>query len=97
MTLETTDLTKNPALVMLLSYQAFNAKMFELAAINFDAAFKYADKLSRVGSAQEFADAAVDQVRDQFEALSEQAEELSTTIQGVSTTGEVEMESGFGD
>jgi hypothetical protein len=97
MTLEATDLTKNPALVMLLNYQAFNAKMFELAAINFDAAIKYADKLSRVGSAQEFADTAVDQVRDQFEALSEQAEELSTTIQGTLSKDDAAMESGFGD
>ena len=31
MTLEATDITKNPALVMLLSYQAFNVKMFDLA------------------------------------------------------------------
>ncbi len=97
MTLEAIDLTKNPVLVMLLSYQAFNAKMFELAAINFDAAFKYADKFSRVGSAQEFADAAVDQVRDQFEALSEQSEELSTTIQGTLSKDDAAAESGFGD
>jgi TolA-binding protein len=97
MTLEATDITKNQALVMLLSYQAFNAKMFDLAAINFDAAFKYADKLSRVGSAQEFAGAAVDQIRDQFEAMSEEAEELSATIQGTLSKDDAAMESGFGD
>lgn len=97
MTLEVADITKNPALVMLLNYQAFNAKMFELAAINVDAALKFADKFSGVGSAQEFADAAVDQIRDQFEAMSEEAEELSATIQGTLSKDDAAMESGFGD
>jgi len=97
MTLEATDLTKNPALVMLLNYQAFNVKMFELAAINFDAAFKYADKFSRAKSPQEFADVVANQIREKFESLSEEVEELSVTIQGVSSKGDMEMESGLGD
>jgi hypothetical protein len=97
MTFEAIDLTKNPVLAILLNSQAYNANMFELAAFNFDAAFKYADKLSRVGSAQEFADAAVDQIRDQFEALSEQAEELSATIQRTLSKDDAAAESGFGD
>ena len=36
------------------------------------------------------------QIREQFKSLSEEVEELSVTIQGVSSKGDMEMESGLG-
>jgi hypothetical protein len=97
MTFESIDLAKNPIWATLLNGQAYNAKLFELAAVNFGAAFKYADSLSRATSPQEFADVVTNQIREQFESLSEEAEELSVTIQGVSSKNDAEMESGLGD
>ena len=75
MTPEAIDLNKNPVLGMLMNTQAFNTKIVELAGTNFNSAVKYAETLSKARSGQEFADLVVDQVRDQFEAMSEQVEE----------------------
>jgi hypothetical protein len=97
MTFESIDLAKNPVSATLLNGQAYYAKLFELGTINLGVTFKYADKLSRVKSPQEFADVVANQIREQFESLSEEVEELSVTIQGVSSKGDMEMESGLGD
>ncbi len=97
MTFESTDLAKNPVWATLLNGQAYYAKLFEIGAINLRVAFKYADKLSKVKSPEEFADVVANQIREQFESLSEEVEELSVTIQGVSSKGDMEMESGLGD
>jgi len=53
--------------------------------------------VSKVRSGQEFAALMVDQVRDQFEAMSEQVEELSATIRGVSLEDDAAGSAGFGD
>jgi hypothetical protein len=97
MTPEAIDLNKNPVLGMLMNTQAFNTKIAELAGVNFNSAVKYAETLSKARSGQEFADLVVDQVRDQFEAMSEQVEELSTTIRGVSLEDDAAGSAGFGD
>ncbi len=97
MTPEPIDLNNNPVLGMLSNTQAFNTKIVELAGVNFNSAVKYAEKMSKVRSGQEFAALMVDQVRDQFEAMSEQAEELSATIRGVSLGDDAAGDAGLGD
>ena len=97
MTPEAIELSNNPVLGMLMNTQAFNTKIVELAGVNFNSAVRYAEKMSKVRSGQEFADLVVDQVRDQFEAMSEQVEELSATIRGVSLEDDAAGSAGFGD
>lgn len=97
MTPEAIDLNKNPVLGMLMNTQAFNTKIVELAGVNFNSAVKYAEKMSKVRSGQEFAALMVDQARDQFEAMSEQVEELSATIRGVSLEDDAAGDAGLGD
>jgi methyl-accepting chemotaxis protein len=97
MTPEAIDLNKNPVLGMLMNTQAFNTKIVELAGTNFNSAVKYAEKVSKVRSGREFAALMVDQVRDQFEAMSEQVEELSATIRGVSLEDDAAGDAGLGD
>jgi hypothetical protein len=96
MTFETIGLAENPLWATLLNGRAYSARLVEFSGINFDAAFKYACDLSRVRSPQEFADVVANQMREQFEALSEQFEELSATTQGASSENDP-TESGFGD
>ena len=80
-----------------MNTQAFNTKIAELAGVNFNSAVKYAETLSKARSGQEVADLVVDQVRDQFEAMSEQVEELSATIRGVSLEDDAAGDAGLGD
>jgi hypothetical protein len=97
MTPEAIDLNNNPVLGMLMNTQAFNTKIVELSGVNFNSAVKYAEKMSNVRSGQEFAALMVDQVRDQVEAMSEQVEELSATIRGVSLEDDAAGDAGLGD
>ncbi len=97
MTPEPIDLNNNPVLGMLMNTQAFNTKIVELAGVNFNSAVRYAEKMSKVRSGQEFAALMVDQVRDQFEAMSEQVEELSATIRGASLEDGAAGDAGLGD
>ncbi len=97
MTPEAIDINNNPVLGMLSNTQAFNTKIVELAGVNFNSAVKYAEKVSKVRSGQEFAALMVDQVRDQFEAMSEQFEELSATTRGVSLEDDAAGDAGLGD
>ena len=97
MTFEAIELTKNPVFDMLMNTQKFHTKVWELSVINFDRALICAEKLLRVRSPQEFAEVAADQLREQFEAIEEQLEELSATIRGASSKDDALAESGFGD
>ena len=97
MTFEAIDLSKTPAFDMLLNTQKLNTKILELAALNLGRALKCAEQLSRVRSAQELAEVAADQMREQFEAIEEQFEELSATIRGASSNDDGAAESGLGD
>ena len=97
MNLGTTNLTKDSFWAPLETAQACNARVVDFASINLGAAFKYVDELARVKSPQEFADVVASQMREQFEAMSEQAEEWSATIQGTSSKDDAATESGFGD
>lgn len=61
--------------------QDYNAKALEFAHVNINAAFEHARKLSSVKSPGEFFALSNDQIRQQFEALSRQAQELAAIAQ----------------
>jgi hypothetical protein len=94
---ETLDPTKNPFLASMQTAQAYNAKLMEFSAMNIGAVFKYAEQLSKVKTPQEFVDVVGNHVRDQFESLTEQVEELSAFVQKAKSQKEVELEPGLGD
>ena len=97
MTIQAIDLSKDPVFDMLRNTQKLHAKLFELTAFNFTRFLKYAEQLSRVRSAQEFAEVAADQMREHFEAIEEQFEELSAAVRGGSSNDDAEAETGLGD
>jgi hypothetical protein len=97
MALESFDLTKNPFLAWAQNAGARNVKLIEFTAINASAVFNYAQKLSRVHSPQEFADVVTNHVRDQFESLTEQIEELSALNQKATSKNEDGTEIAFGE
>jgi hypothetical protein len=77
--------------------RAYNVKLIEFAAINASSVFNYAQKLSRAHSPQEFADVVTNHVRDQFESLTEQTEELSALAQKATSKDEDATEIAFGE
>jgi hypothetical protein len=97
MALESFDLTKNPFLAWAQNAGAYNEKLMEFAAINSSAVFKFGEKLSRVTSPHEFADVVTNHVRDQFESLTEQIEELSALTQKAPSKNEEEAQPGWGE
>jgi hypothetical protein len=97
MALESFDLTKNPFLAWTQNAGTYNEKLMEFAAINASAVFKFGEKLSRVTSPHEFADAVTNHVRDQFESLTEQIEELSALTQKATSKDEDGTEIAFGE
>ena len=97
MTFKAIDLSENPVFDILLNTQKLHAKILELTAFNFTRLLKCAEQLSQVRSAQEFAEVAADQMREHFEVIEEQFEELSATIRGASPDDDAAAESGLGD
>jgi hypothetical protein len=75
----------------------YNTKLVELALVNVCSAFEYARRLSTVTSSSEFVEAVSSYTRDQFEALSEQVEELSALTQRASPESTEVSEVGLGD
>jgi hypothetical protein len=94
---ESFNLTKNPFLAWAQNAGAYNVKLMEFAAINASAVFNYAQKLSRAHSPQEFADVVTNHLRDQFESLTEQTEELSALAQKATSKDEDATEIAFGE
>jgi hypothetical protein len=97
MTLDATDLLPSSSLALLQATLDYNTKLVELALINICSAFEYARKLSRVESSSEFVEVVSNHTRDQFEALSEQVEELSALMQKASLETVENTEVSFGD
>ena len=92
---EAIDLSKNHVFDSLLNTQKLYAKLVELAVFNFTRLFQCAEQLSQVRSPQEFAEVAADQMRENFEAIEEQFEELSAAIRGASSNDDAEAETGL--
>ena len=97
MTLEATEILRNPNWILLQTSVDYNARLVAFAFINIGSAFEYARKISSVKSASEFVEVMVDHTRDQFEALSEQLEELSMLMEKVSHRNGEDTEMTFAD
>jgi phasin len=69
---------KNACSTSLMGAQDYSAKVLEFAHVNINAAFEHATKLSAVKSPAEFFALSNDHMRQQFEALSRQAQELAS-------------------
>jgi hypothetical protein len=74
--------------------QDYNTKALEFAHVNINAAFEHARKLSSVKSPAEFLALSNDHMRQQFEALSRQAQEL-TAIARKMTAAATEFHQGW--
>jgi hypothetical protein len=97
MTFEAIDLSKHPIFHSFLNTQKLYAKILELTVFNFTRFLQCAEQLSQVRSPQEFAEVAADQMREHFEAIEEQFEELSAAVRGGSSNDDAEAETGLGD
>jgi hypothetical protein len=73
---ETGRLARNSCLMTLEAAQHYNAKLFEFARVNSEAAFDYAQELSGVRSPSEFVEITTRRSREQLAVLTEQAKEL---------------------
>ncbi len=81
---EAFNLDRNPFWALFLGSQSFHARMLELSAANLLFQIKFCSDLARAArSPSEISEVVVNTIRDQFEAISEQIEELSVTARSV--------------
>jgi phasin len=78
---DATNLVKDTYSASMKGAQDYNAKLIELARINTEAAFAYAQQLARVKSPAEFMELTTKYAREQFEAMAEQTRELAAFAQ----------------
>jgi phasin len=78
---DVTNQMKNVYSTTFKGAQDYTAKVLEFAHVNINAAFEHAKKLSSVKSPAEFFALSNDHMRQQFEALSRQAQELAAITQ----------------
>jgi phasin len=76
-----TEQMKNTGSAAFKGAQDYSAKVLEFAHLNINAAFEHARKLSSVKSPTEFFALSNDHLRQQFEILSRQAQELAAIAQ----------------
>jgi phasin len=81
---DATNLVRDTYAAGMKGAQDYNAKLIEFARINTEAAFAYAQQLSRVKSPAEFMELTTKYAREQFEAMSEQTRELAAVAQKMS-------------
>jgi phasin len=82
-TTDATTLMKDSYSTAAKHTQDYNAKFIQFAQANTEAAFGFFQKLSSVKSPTEFLELSTSHLRKQFEALTEQARELTTLAQKV--------------
>jgi phasin len=80
-TSDTTALMKDSYAIAMKRTQDYNAKVFEFAQKNTEAAFEFVRELSGVKSPTEFLELSTSHSRKQFETLTDQARELATLVQ----------------
>jgi hypothetical protein len=80
---EATRLMKNTYSTTLKGTQEYSAKVLEFAYVNTNAAFEYVWQISSVKSPVEFFALSHDRVRQQFEVLFRQAQELTAIARKV--------------
>jgi phasin len=78
---QATDVAKETYSTTMKGAQDYSAKVLEFAQANTISAFEYARELSSVKSPTEFFELSNTHLRDQFERLSRQAQELAAIAQ----------------
>jgi phasin len=93
-TADATSLIQNACVTAAEGAKACNAKVFEFAHANSNAAFDYVNALMGVKSPSEFLELTTEHARKQFEALSEQTKELTALSQKVMLQAAEPMKAG---
>jgi phasin len=83
---EATHLLKETYSTTMKGAQDYSAKVLEFAQVNTNSAFEYARQLSSVKSPTEFLELSNNHLRQQFELLSRQAQELAAIAQKMTGT-----------
>src|SRR6185369_13088085 len=84
-TADATTLMKDSYSTAVRHGQVYNAKFLEFAQANTEATFEFLQRLAGVKSPTEFLELSTSHSRKQFEALTEQARELTTLAQKVAS------------
>jgi phasin len=92
---EATHLLKDTYSSTIKGAQDYSAKVLEFAHINTTSAFEYAKQLSTVKSPTEFFALSNTHLRQQFETLSKQAQELAAIAQKMTAATTESMKSGM--
>jgi phasin len=92
---EATHLLKDTYSTSLKGAQDYSAKVLEFAHINTNSAFEYARQLSAVKSPTEFFALSNTHLRQQFEILSKQAQELAAIAQKMTAATSESIKSGM--
>jgi hypothetical protein len=79
---ETADQAKSSCSIALEAAQRFNAKLFEFAKTNNDAALNYVQEFAEAGSPADFIQITTRHAAAQIEVLAEQAKELGRLVRG---------------
>jgi phasin len=91
---EATHLLKETYSTTMKGAQDYSAKVLEFAQVNTNSAFEYARQLSSVKSPTEFLELSNSHLRQQFELLSRQAQELAAIAQKMTGTMTDSIKSG---
>jgi phasin len=91
---EATHLLKETYSTTMKGAQDYSAKVLEFAQVNTNSAFEYARQLSSVKSPTEFLELSNSHLRQQFELLSRQAQELAAIAQKMTGTMTGSIKSG---
>jgi phasin len=92
---EATHLMKDTYSTTLKGAQDYSAKVLEFAHINTTSAFEYAKQLSAVKSPTDFFTLSNNHLRQQFETLSRQAQELAAIAQKMTAATTETIKSGM--
>jgi phasin len=92
---EATHVLKDTYVTSLAGAHDYSAKVLEFAHVNTMSAFEYAKQLSAVKSPTEFFSLSNTHLRQQFETLSKQAQELAAIAQKMATATASSVQTGF--
>ena len=88
------DMLKDTYATTIKGAQDYTGKILEFAQVNANSAFDYVRRLSAVRSPTEFVELSNNHLRQQFETLSRQAQELAGLAQGMTMAATDSIKSG---
>ena len=92
---EATHVLKDTYVTSLQGAHDYSAKVLEFAQINTNSAFEYASQLAAVKSPTEFFSLSNNHLRQQFETLSRQAQELAAIAQKMTAAAAESVKAGI--